>query len=360
MYRKTWLEIDTDKIRHNIEILRRHSGKELMAVLKANAYGAGDIGVLHAVRAAGIQKIAVSSLEEALHMRRYGDEDILILGPVAPEHAGICIENRITIPAYDMAMIKALPDDCTGLKVHIKADTGMNRIGLDTLKDIQEAIRILQEKHADVEGIFTHFATADSDLEYTEIQFDKFSHFVRHAGHDFRYIHCDNSAATMDFQDDLSNLCRIGIAMYGIPQGELQHAVSFHTAIAMVKKVRRGETISYGTTYTAQQDEWIATLPVGYADGLLRANQGRHLLVNGELCEIVGRVCMDQCMIRLPQEYPVGTPVEIFGEHISVEDMAEDLHTIPYEIFTGISDRVTRIYLDNGTKKEYHFRFDGK
>lgn len=167
--------------------------------------------------------------------------------------------------------------------------------------------------------------------------------------HSFQYIHCQNSAAMMYHNDEKSNIARIGIAMYGVdPAGEesqeLKQVMSLYTKVTMVKKVAKGERIGYGLTYTADQDEYIATVPIGYADGFIRANQGREVYINGHYYPIVGRICMDQMMIRVDETIKVHDLIEIFGEHLSLSRMAKELHTIPYEITCLVSERVERVY----------------
>ena len=164
--------------------------------------------------------------------------------------------------------------------------------------------------------------------------------------HTVPWVHCDNSDATFFHMDPLSNACRVGISLYGISTYDhsLKYPISLYTTVMMCKHVPAGKTIGYGATYTTKKEEIILTCPIGYADGLIRANQGRKVYVGGTYGEIVGRVCMDQVMIRVERDIPVGTRVEIFGPHISIETMAEELHTIPYEIICLISGRVTRRY----------------
>ena len=235
------------------------------------------------------------------------------------------------------------------LKVHLRIDSGMNRIGFKTEKEFEKAMEMIDSSKIDVEGIFTHFATADDfsqDDEY-EKQLALFKSIV--GNNRFKYIHCDNSAAMMFHHSDYGNLTRIGIAMYGVdPRGEensdLKQAMSLYTKVAMVKVVPKGEKIGYGMTYTADEDQYIATLPIGYADGFTRANQGREVYINGHYYPVVGRVCMDQCMVKVDENVKPGDDVEIFGEHISLAKMAKEINTIPYEIICLISPRVERIY----------------
>ncbi|MBQ9047223.1 MAG: alanine racemase [Solobacterium sp.] len=354
MYRDTWFEIDLDAIRANVRTIRRISGKKFIAVLKANAYGCGDIRVCRAVVDAGAEMVAVSSLEEALVLRGEGyDGELLILGATKAEDCNKLKDNNITATAYSADWVDAFcAQDCAGLKVHLKVDTGMNRIGFRTVDELRAAKEKLLAAGVSLEGIFTHFACADSSREMTDRQYLKFAEAVQALDYPFRWIHCDNSDASVSFRDPLSNACRVGISLYGISafRDDLKPALSMYTRIFHVKKVQAGETIGYGATYTATDEEMIATIPIGYADGFVRANQGRKVFAEGALCEVVGRVCMDQTMIRLPVYRPEGTLVEIFGPHIPLEKMAADLQTIPYEIICLISSRVTRIYIENSRK----------
>lgn len=352
MYRRTWLEVNLDDVEENFRRIREICGKKMIAVLKADAYGCGDIQTAKAVLAAGAEMIAVSSLDEAMMLRNEGcDAEILILGATDPDDCATMIENNISACAYSMDWVNRLSGNfCRGLKVHLKVDTGMNRIGFRTKEELKQALDALVNAECSIEGIFTHFCCTDCDPSMTDRQYARFREAVEYLNYPFRWIHCDNSDATIMFRDDLSNACRLGVSMYGVSPylEDLKHPLSLYTEVAMVKTVRANETIGYGATYTAKQDELIATVPIGYADGFIRANQGRKVWVDGMLCEVVGRVCMDQAMIRLDHEVPAGEKVEIFGPHISIESMADELHTIPYEIMCLISGRVTRVYIRNG------------
>ena len=352
MYRKTWLEVDLDAVMHNVRTIREICGKRFIAVLKANAYGCGDIEVAEAVCRAGAEMIAVSSTDEAVMIRNRGyGGPLLIVGAVDSQDLPAFLEYDIAVPAYSMAFVdEVTARDCRGLRVHIKVDTGMNRIGFRDIPDMQEALARMTPAGCRVEGIFTHFACADTDPDMTRRQYDAFAAAVGALDHAFEWIHCDNSDASVSFDAPVSNACRVGISLYGTSTfcRELRPALSLYTTMTMVKHVPAGETIGYGATYTAPEDVIIGTLPIGYADGLFRHNQGRTVYVGDQPAEIVGRVCMDQCMIRLPYEYPSGTVVEIFGPHLSREQMADELQTIPHEIMTLLSDRVTRTYKEDG------------
>ncbi len=354
MYRTTWMEVNLDKIADNVRKCREICGKRIIAVLKADAYGCGDSHVAKAVLEAGASMIAVSSVDEALMLRNEGyDGEVLILGMTDPEDVPLLVENSISTAAYSPEWAEAVvKKNCRGLKVHMKVDTGMSRIGFRTNESLKEGFLKLKEAGCSMDGIFTHFCCADTDMEMTDRQYERFRSAVEYLDYPFEWIHCDNSDATVFFKDPISNACRLGISLYGISTYEksLEYPIALYSTVMMTKHVSKGETIGYGATYTAEGDEIIATVPIGYADGLVRANQGRKVYIDGMLCEITGRVCMDQVMIRLDHDVPFGTPVEIFGPHISIEKMAEELHTIPYEIICLISGRVTRTYIWHGEK----------
>ncbi len=350
MYRKTWMEINLDAIAYNVQFTKNISQKNFIAVLKADAYGCGDMQIAKTVLETGIDMIAVSSLDEAIMLRNGGyDGKLLILGATNASDIPIIIENKISIAGYSIDWVnEAIQYDLSGLLVHLACDTGMNRIGFKTKQTLYEAYEQLLNHNATLEGIFTHFYCSDQqDHVLTQKQFTIFNDMVHSLPHTLEWIHCDNSDATIFFKDDLSNACRVGISLYGISPytDSLQNAISLFTEVAMCKVVKQGETIGYGATYTTQEDEIIATLPIGYADGLVRKNQGRYVYVDGQFAEIVGRICMDQCMIKLQHPVVPGTKVEIFGKHIPLEKMAAELDTIPYEIICLITDRVTRTYI---------------
>lgn len=356
MHRNTWMEIDLDGIEMNIRRIKAICGKRLICVVKADGYGCGDLMVANTALSAGADMLAVSSADEAFILRNKGYEGkLLILGHTDAEDIEALAGADTAVPAYSMNWVRRIiQEHCEGLPVHIKVDTGMNRIGFRSVEEVREAIRLLKEAGCHVEGIFTHFACADSDPEMTRHQFEKFEAFVKGADYPFEWIHCDNSEATIWFRDDISNACRLGVAMYGVSDAikDLLHPVALYSRIFLIKEIEAGETVGYGASYTAETKERIGTMPIGYADGFVRRNQGRLVYVSGQYAKIVGRVCMDQTMVRVPAETKEGARVELFGPHIPIETMADELGTIPYEILCLVSDRVTRVYFKNG--KAFH------
>lgn len=361
MHRQTWFEIDLDKIKHNIQHVQSIQHKEVIAILKANAYGCGDIELAKALQSMQVKFIGVSSVDEAIVLRQRGFEGkILILGGSNVEDLEDLIRYQITVTAYSKEWIQEFTKhDLSGLNIHLKVDTGMNRIGFDNLSDLKLALDKLTAQQANVEGIFTHYYLADTDESNTERQFYDFKKLVQSLNHPFQYIHADNSDASIYFKDEFTNAVRLGIGLYGYSthhQG-LQEALSLYTKPIMIKEVHPGETIGYGASYTVEETETIVTLPIGYADGLLRNNQGRKVYVNGQDATLVGRICMDQCMIKVKSPVSLNDTVEIFGPHISLNQMAEETHTIPYEIISLISPRVTRVYREKEESIEENWRY---
>ena len=352
MHRHTWLEVDLGLVEDNIRRIGEICQKKLIAVVKAHGYGCGDINIAEAAVRAGAKMLAVSSADEALILRQKGYEgELLVLGHTDAEDIPELIAQNISVPAYSLSWAeRAAAQSCRGLKVHLKIDTGMNRIGFRFFTELKQAMDLLEQHGAQVTGIFTHFACADMDKDFTLNQFKQFQAAVQALHHDFEWIHCDNSEATLWLREDCSNACRIGISMYGVSETlkDLNHPISLYSRVFFSRQIRAGETVGYGATYTAEKDEWIGTMPIGYADGLIRRNQGRHVYLDGKEVELVGRICMDQAMIRIDSSVKEGSKVEIFGPHISLERMADELDTIPYEILCLVSDRVTRVYKRHG------------
>lgn len=353
-YRNTWAEINLDRFADNIEVIKNHTKKEVFCVVKANAYGHGDYYIAREAMQCGCQYVAVSSLDEAISLRKQGFMgNIIVLGYVSCGDAMVARNEKITLTAVSFDWINELChhfDDLRGLKIHLKADTGMNRIGMKRIEELQQGLQMLLALHAEVEGIYTHYHSADDeDKSKCERQKKWFYHILDSLDHEFKWIHTSNSDASISFQDERSNAVRVGLALYGIKCVEtpllLQPILSLYTKITCIKEVKKNETIGYGATYQCNKDEMIATLPIGYGDGFIRANQGRFVCIDSHPCEIVGRVCMDQCMVKVDKMYPVGTRVEIISDYIPVVNMARELNTIPYEVLCLLSDRIPRVYI---------------
>ncbi|OCA80953.1 alanine racemase [Pseudobacillus wudalianchiensis] len=368
-YRDTWAEINLDHVSYNVRetIKLLPEGKKLFAVVKANAYGHGDVQIARTAIEAGAQGLAVAFFDEALSVKKADlSVPLLVLGASNPEAAQIAAEQQISLTVFRLEWLKEAEkylEDGQVLRVHIKCDTGMGRLGVKTVEELNELAAFIDESPKFfLEGVFTHFATADAlDTDYFEEQYQTFTKMIDELKVKPAFVHCANSATTLRFKKAYFNAVRLGISMYGLaPSNEmkeelpfpLKQAFSLHTRIVHIKKLKKGEKISYGATYETQGEEWIATLPIGYADGWLRKLQGQEVLVNGKKVPIVGRVCMDQCMIRLPEEMSVGTQVTLIGkqgeEEITMDDIARKMDTINYEVPCIITARVPRVYKQNG------------
>ena len=361
-YRDTWAEIDLDAIAYNVKQIKKlHPTKEIFAVVKANGYGHGDAEVSKVAIEAGVSCLAVSGLDEALRLRQSGIEvPILVLGMTRLKDVSLAAENNISLTAHDEVWINhlvSLPLE-KKIKVHLKIDSGMHRLGLMDANQIQTNFNLLKTAPmVEVEGIFTHMATADCDKEYLDYQIQNFKHLISNLDlSGVKYVHLENTATLLQKEFDFDHAIRLGIGLYGVnPDAEfipidfaLKPALKLLSNLVQVKQIKKGDKVGYGSTYEAKNDEWIGVVPIGYADGWIRSHQGRCVIVEGYECEIIGRVCMDQMMIRLPKKFPMGTKVTLIGDGMPVERVAKEIGTISYEILCLISDRVPRVYKQNG------------
>ena len=361
-YRPTFIKVNLKAIQNNIkrlkEVLPAHTA--VIAVVKANGYGHGDIAVAHAALKAGAKLLAVATPEEALHLREAGiKEDILLIGTSPLSFLQEASQKNITLTAYSYDWLLATRDLQIPLKLHIKIDSGMGRIGFTEEKELERALAFIRERNwLQITGVFTHFATADEEEQTLfRKQVLKFEQFLNVFEQRPALVHTSNSAAALLYPEQHWNAVRFGISMYGIApsswvNGELpfslEKALSLHTEVAHVKRIPKGSTIGYGAAYVAPADEWIATVPIGYADGFLRKLHNQSVLIRGKKMPIVGKICMDQFMIRLDEKVEVGEKVVLLGkqedEEIPIEEWAEALQTIPYEVCCTFSNRIPRIY----------------
>ena len=373
--KRAWAEVSLAQLRKNVEIIKGLNSPptEIMAVVKADAYGHGDEHIVRCLaEKCGVRYFAVSNLDEAIAVRSFApDADILILGYTPPEYAHeIAMYNIIqgvVSTEYALALTKNTPEP---IRCHIKIDTGMGRIGLrhDTPQECADEIaQMMKIDKLSVEGIYTHFAVADSDSPDNIAYTDKQQEFITDTydaldrmGIRLTHVHFMNSAATCYRNSSRSTLSRAGIILYGlhpdisleIPDG-LKPIMEVKAVISQVKTVGAGAGISYGRTFTADKEMRIATVTVGYADGYSRLLSSKgEMLVHGKRCKIVGRVCMDQLMIDVSDvpEAQSGDIVTLIGRDgddiITADDLAAMYGTIGYEVVCGISKRVPRIYID--------------
>lgn len=367
LYRETWAEVDLDAIEYNLEQMNQKLPQcsNIIAVVKANGYGHGAVQVARRALQSGAVALAVALMEEALTLREAGIvAPILVFGRISPEAAGIAVEKNITVSLYQSEWIQEVEQQTLSekLKVHLVLDTGMARVGLRTEEELIELLdKLKQSNNIKLTGIFTHFATADeAELTYfhkQQFEFERLMEVFHSQWTDPVAVHTGNSAASIRFPSKMQHYIRFGISMYGLypskvvksEQGiALEPAFSLHSKIIHVKHIEAGDSVSYGATYTAKGKEWIGTIPIGYGDGWIRKLQGMEVLVDGKRMPTVGRICMDMMMVQLDREYPVGTKVTLIGKQkdavIELDEIADHLDTINYEIPCMINQRVPRVY----------------
>lgn len=374
--RPTRAEINLDNLEYNLKSIKENilPATKICAVVKADAYGHGAFEVAQTAQNANVSYLAVATLDEALDLREKGIKTpILILGFTPEYQFDKIVEKNITQTVYNFKSAKILSDFAEKqgkkIKIHIKLDTGMGRLGyLPNHSSILEIIKIFKLEGLKVEGIFTHFAKADEkDKSYTKRQFRDFlniSNELEKRGFFVPIKHVANSAAIIDFPDTNLDMVRPGIILYGLyPSDEvkkdrikLKPVMSLKTKVAHVKTLDKGKSISYGGTFVTKRTSRIATLPIGYADGYYRALSGKsYVLVNGQRAPVIGRICMDQCMVDITDikgSVYQGDDVVLMGtmgeNEILADELANIAGTINYEIVCSISKRVPRVYIRNG------------
>lgn len=373
---RTWAEISLSAIEHNCRAICAAVGPDctFLGVVKADAYGHGAVAVAEALRRAGAGYLAVACPAEALELRESGETlPILILGAADAAFAPAMAAANITMTAESREKARALSEALEPgqtLKVHLKLDTGMGRLGFPAADDacVGDAAAVLAMENLDVEGVFTHFAVSDepdTGVGYTEEQFALFTRRVTEmeacSGKTFRLRHCGNSGAVLHYraQGFALDMVRPGLLTYGVypdrDKGglELRPSMSVRCRISAVTHHKKGDTISYGRTWTADRDCTLAVLPMGYADGLHRSLSGQtEVLIHGQRCRQVGRICMDMCMVDVTDLPGVmaGDVATVLGadgaECITANELAAKAGTIPYEILCAVSPRVPRLYMD--------------
>lgn len=369
-YRPTWSEIRLDLIQENVRVIKGRLPRncKLMAAVKADAYGHGGIQSAQAALQAGADELAVGILSEAIHLRKNDIQaPILVLTPILPKDVDIVAENEISLTVFQESWLMEMREYKTSgkpLRVHVKMDTGLGRIGIREKSEFEAMLPLLKEEDILVEGVYTHFATANQlDSAFYTQQFERFAEmrkWLNDAGFQGITAHCSNSAAALQYPHNSLDMVRVGAAIFGIYPCEdevkrrvpvpLKPTLSWHAEIVHIKLVPKGRFIGYDQSYQTTQDEWIATIPIGYADGYLRDFRGFHVLVEGVKVPIIGSIYMDQMIIRLPRHYPVGTKVTLLGRQkeseITLEDLATHIGSVPQAIPSLLTHRVQRVYFN--------------
>ena len=375
--KRFWAEIDMNAAENNFKIIKSklREGTKLCCVVKANAYGHGAVYLSKLYEKLGADFFAVSNIEEAMQLRNNGiSTPILILGYTPTSCASILAENNISQSVFSYSYAKELSKsakaDGVNVKIHIKLDSGMGRIGFDCIheneKMLDSIVDVCNSEGLVPEGIFTHFAVADEGAdgaEFTKIQYERFMNAIDGLllrGISFEIRHCANSATTFEYPEYHLDMVRVGVVLYGVAPSykvrgceELVPVMSLKSVISMIKEIDVGDTVSYGCTFVAEKKTKIATAPVGYADGFWRSNaeNGTQMLIRGQRVNIVGRVCMDQLMLDVSDVKGVreGDYITLIGsdkdECITADELAKNNGTIGYEMICAIGERVPRFYI---------------
>lgn len=390
MYRKTYVEISIDNLKNNVKNIVNYYNnyKYYFGVVKGNCYGHGITYVVNELIDSGINYLAVSSLEEALEIRKINKKiPILSLEPISLEYINICIENNVTITVHDynyaLELIKK--DVKKKLKVHLKVDSGMNRLGFKYKNELDEVYCKLKEKeNIEIEGIYTHFATLGINDKNWDIQLENFNKLTSDINlKDIPIVHLYKSAAFINHPKlDFDNGIRLGIAMYGYNTNpvysnkglknklrqikrninkkkfnvsetntelpiELKPAFKMFTEIIQIKDVKKGEFIGYGAAFRAKKDMKIAILPVGYDDGIFRRSTGRFVTINNKRYQIIGDVCMGMIFVEIDNSVSINDKVTLIGDLTPIKEVAVHNGTSIYETMCNIGKQIPRVYIKN-------------
>jgi alanine racemase len=372
-----WAEVDLGAIRHNVRVLRELApNAEVMGVAKGYAYGHGNPASARALLEGGATCLGVARVAEALHLRESGiDAPILVFTEPPPTAVGTVVEARLTPAVYTMTFAQALSDTATAanraVKVHVKLDTGMHRVGIAPDQTVDAVKQINALEGIEIEGIWSHLAVAEvPDHPFTRKQLDLFVDLlgqIERAGVHPRYRHLANSAATMSLPETHFDLVRPGVAAYGLWPGEalvdsadLKPAMALKARINMVKEVAAGDALSYGLNYELKETSKVVTVPTGYADGYDRGFSGlADVLIDGERHRVSGTVCMDQFMVDVGDSgAQIGSIATLLGpdgdDAITAEELAARIGTINYEVTSRIASRVPRLYQHDGEHDGKH------
>ena len=391
MYRKTYVEVNIDNLKNNVKnIVNYYNNYDYyFGVVKGNCYGHGTTYVINELIESGINYLAVSSLEEALEARQINKKiPILSLEPIRLEYIDICVKNNITITIHDYNYAKELINKKVDkkLKVHLKVDSGMNRIGFKDKNEISEIYEKLKNKeNIEVEGIFTHFATLGINDKEWDNQLEKFKEITSLINlKEIPIVHLSKSAAFINHPKiEFSNGIRLGIAMYGYDSTpkysekgiknklralkrklykqknnlsatitelpiELKPAYKMYTEVMQVKNVKKGEFVGYGAGYRSKEDEIIGILPVGYDDGIFRKSKGRYVAINNKRYQLIGDIGMGMCAAKIDNSVKMYDKVTLIGDEIPIKEVSRHNETIVYEIMCNVGKQIPRVYVKDG------------
>ncbi len=354
IYRKTYAEINLNNLYLNYKNVEKIVGnKKVIPVVKANAYGHGSLEVVEYLFNKGVDHYAVSLLEEALELREvFPLIKILVMGVSTDEAILKAAEKNIDITISNFSQVEKLKKIKENISINLKFDSGMNRLGFKKIEDLNNVLNELKRySNIHIEGIFTHFATADGDKKYYDQQTGQFEKALNSVDFKFGMIHSSNSSSAIKYERDIdyTTHVRLGISLYGLSLDPgmdfLKNTYKLVSHISEIKYLSAGDKVGYGATYTAKNNEIIGILPIGYADGFIRKNSPGDVEIKGKRYPIIGRICMDQLFVKIDDTITLGEQVTLFGGIITIDEVAKRLDTINYEVICQITNRVPRIYI---------------
>ena len=353
MYRNTYVEVNLKNIEQNVITLiqKNNDYKYYFGVAKADCYGHYGMETIEAIIGGGCNYIAVATLDEALEIRKsISNIPILCLGIIPIEYLNECIKENITITISNKQYLdKLIEEKCNNLKVHIKINTGMNRLGVNNKDEFNSMYQIIKNSNLVLEGIYTHIYNS-SDKNITEKQFRKFEEITLDINlEEIPIVHVGASDTTIKYPKlQYANGCRFGIAMYGFVENDELDLVSTFRLYSEVIQINNieNETVGYNGTYKTNSKEKIAVIPIGYADGIIRKNTGRNVYINDKSYDIVGNICMDMLFVKIDDSVKVGDKVILIRDIEHIKQIASYLDTISYEVLCSIGKRVPRIYVE--------------
>lgn len=352
MYRNTYVEVKLKNIEHNVKtLIKEYSNyKYYFGVAKADCYGHYGMETIEAIIRGGCNYIAVATLDEALEIRKsISNIPILCLGIIPIEYVEECIKHNITITISNHDYLdKLIQEQYNNLKIHIKINTGMNRLGVNNKEEFNSMYQIIKNSNFTLEGIYTHIYNS-SDKNITEKQFEKFEEITSDINlEEIPIVHIGASDTTTKYPKlPYANGCRFGIAMYGFVENDeldLLPTFSLYSEVIQINNIEN-ETVGYNGSYKANDKEKIAVIPIGYADGIIRKNTGRNVYINEKTYDIVGNICMDMLFVKVDDSVKVGEKVILIKDIEHIKQIAKHLETIPYEVLCSIGKRVTRVYV---------------
>ncbi len=345
---ETYIKISRENLKHNAKYFKDLSNKKLIAVIKSNAYGHGLLEVASVLKTEA-DLFAVASLDSAIALRN-GDIDlpILVLNPLNIEFVGIAVNNDIMITISSLNDAQLIEERYKHFEkkvlVHIKIDSGMNRMGLKSIEEYQAILKFIKKSEVlKAVGVYTHFHSPHNII-YSKSQQEKFLEIYQSIPYEFKYVHLCSTSATLNNLDiKQSTHVRIGLGLYGLCESNyVKPVLSMYSKVVIEKEVKKGETVGYNANFKAYQDAIIGVMPLGYSDGIIRKNTGRKVYIDGNYCDIIGNICMNSMMINLPQK-GLTADVEIIGPHIKAIYIAKHLQTITYEVTTVLPPHIKRI-----------------